>query len=272
METIVSYDNLLKHYEEMTSSVRCLCTAVTEIVGGQPADDKGLEQFVRYHLKLVDQVDVAHAIDRIRNTEVKDVTPDEGEVHEEKIYCVKALRHDIFGPYLGDWMIKACIKQAASRTGLFTRQRGSKGNFAEAGRVLAVGHSWRGSAADTGDWDAQQRLIHFYAGDEVDEVGEVEPNDANAPIPLPSKITSQLYWKEFRGRVNGPSGAVSILHHSECVPAGAKFSFEFRFVRGKLSQSEMEDVLAMMTNMGIGSARSLERGKFRIDEARIKLD
>jgi hypothetical protein len=63
---------------------------------------------------------------------------------------------------------------------------------------------------------------------------------------------------------------VSIVHRSECVPPGSRFAFEFRFMPVKeLTDDALRDVLSMVQNVGVGSARALERGKFRIDYAEI---
>ena len=74
------------------------------------------------------------------------------------------------------------------------------------------------------------------------------------------------------GRVPSPQGPVSIIHRSECAGPGTRFAWEFRYMPVKeLTQSAVEDLLAMMMIVGLGSARSLERGKFRIETAEIEM-
>jgi hypothetical protein len=123
---------------------------------------------------------------------------------------------------------------------MFVQLRGTKGNFAEAGRVRA----WKYSLLEPD----HPNLIFVR-------------NSANAPC--------HTYYKEFMGRVQTPQGQASIIHHSECIEPGSRFAFEFRFMAGKVKEEDMRDVLAMCMIVGLGSARSLERGKFSIDYAEI---
>lgn len=237
----LTFDDLNNRYEELSSFVRCDCVLATELVGGQPADEDGVRQFVTHHLKIADPIEAENAVKRILHEEVQNVTPSEGEIPEGKVYGLRAVRRSQYGPYLGDWMIKAAIKQAASRLGIFQQSRGSKGNFAEAGRVRAVGDSLQDNE--------NPQLVYM----------------RNCVGP------AKTFHKEFMGRVQTPQGPVSIIHQSECVEPGSRFSFEFRFMKGKLKEEDLRDVLAMMMIVGLGSARSLERGKFRIEHAEIEL-
>lgn len=237
----LTFEDLNERYEELTAFARCECVLATEMVGGQPADERGIRQFVTHHLGITDAKEAEAAIKRILHEEVANTTPPEGELPEGKVYGLRALRRTEHGPYIGDWMIKAAIKQAASRLDIFKTIRGTKGNFAEAGRVRA----WKDSLQD----EANPNLVYLRNG-----VG-----------------AAKTFHKEFMGRVQTPQGAVSIIHQSECVEPGSRFAFEFRFPKGKLKQEDVRDVLAMMMIVGIGSARSLERGKFRITNADVEL-
>jgi len=236
----LNFDDLQQAYENKTAVVRCECTFSTECVGGQPADEEGVKQFVKYHLKIEDEQEQAKAVQRILTEELQDVRPEEGEVEENKVYGLRSLRRTKSGPYLGDWMIKACIKNAASRLEIFKTIRGSKGNFAEAGRVRA----WKYSLQES----EHPNLIFVR-------------NSLDQPC--------HTYHKEFMGRVQTPQGQASIIHHSECIEPGSRFAFEFRFMPGKVKEEDMRDVLAMTMVVGLGSARSLERGKFSIDYAEV---
>jgi len=71
------------------------------------------------------------------------------------------------------------------------------------------------------------------------------------------------------GRVHSPSGAKSIVHDSEVVPAGYRFAFELRVPRERLTEDQIAQVCACMQVVGLGSARSMERGKFRVDQLTI---
>jgi len=238
----VTFEDLEQRYEELTASIHCECVLATEMVGGQPAGEEGVRQFVAHHLKLTGD-EAEKAVKRILHEELESVTPPEGEIPEGRVYGLRSLRRTEHGPYLGDWMIKACIKVAASRLNIFQTMRGTKGNFAEAGRVRA----WKYSLADT----AHPNLVYL--------------RNSGDSVPAHS------YHKEFMGRVQTPKGPVSIIHQSECAEPGSRFAFEFRFPKGKLKEEDLKDVLAMMMIVGIGSARSLECGKFRITNAEINL-
>lgn len=235
-----SLSDLEDAYQERTAVVRCECTFSTEAVGGQPADEEGVRQFVVHHLGITDEAEREKAVHRILTEELQDVRPAEGEVEESKLYGLRSLRRTKSGVYLGDWMIKACIKNAASRLEIFKQIRGTKGNFAEAGRVRA----WKYSLQEP-----EHPNFIFVR------------NSADQPC--------HCYHKEFMGRVQTPAGQASIIHHSECIEIGSRFAFEFRFIPGKVREEDMRDTLAMTMVVGLGSARSLERGKFSIDYAEI---
>lgn len=242
--TTYNADDLTRRYQELTAIVRCDCVAVTEIVGGQPADEKGVRAFVQHHLHLVGE-EAEKATARILREELgeKDVPAPEGELTEKLVYGLYALRRTELGVWVGDWMLKACFKQAATRLNLFREVKGSKGDFAEAGQVVAAG----GSLLEA----AHLNRIYLLAPDGMRPV--------------------ETYWDEIRGKVSTPQGSKSIIHHSECVPVGTRFSWEMRFLSGRVVEEDIRDVLALMMVVGLGSARSLERGKFRIEQAEINL-
>jgi hypothetical protein len=241
--TTVTFDQLNQHYENYTSMVRCECVFATELVGGQPADEAGIRAYVKHHLKLENE-EAEAAVQRILHEEIENTTPPEGEIPEGKLYGLRAIRKDEEGwPYLGDWMIKAAIKVATSRLFIFQQLLGSKGGFAEAGRV----RGWQYSAH-------KEHPNFVYLCNQT----------ADGP--------AHTYFKEFMGRVTTAKGPMSIVHQSECVPPGSRFAFEFRFMTAKdLKQDHIESMLALLMIVGVGSARSLECGKFRIEKAEIEM-
>src|SRR5262249_43016011 len=106
-----SFNDLTERYENMTSSVRCDCVVATELVGGVPADEKVIRMFAEHHLGIKDEVERDAAVKRILKEEVgeRDITPELGEIKEKQVYGVNVVRRTEIGPFLGDWMIKACI-------------------------------------------------------------------------------------------------------------------------------------------------------------------
>jgi hypothetical protein len=73
------------------------------------------------------------------------------------------------------------------------------------------------------------------------------------------------------GRVSTPQGFKSITHESEICEAGTVFSWQMRFLPERVQEEDVRDIIALAMIVGLGSARALERGKFRILEATIDL-
>jgi hypothetical protein len=253
-----SASDLETRYQKFTASVTCRCTFVTELVGGQPAGDEQLKAFITHHLKIVDPVEAEKAFKRIKEKEIepeyeaahpfslaKIETDEPQKGHEElrelKVYGVNVIRKSEHGPWVGSWMPKACLKAAASRLNLFVEVRGTKGNMAEAGRVEP-----------------------FYESC-------IEPKIMDRIYVLNGNGPAPTYFKEIMGRVSGPQGSVSIVQHAECIAPGATFSFRFRFLPGKLTEEQVTDVFALAQNIGLGSAKALDRGKFKIEEMEIDM-
>jgi len=74
------------------------------------------------------------------------------------------------------------------------------------------------------------------------------------------------YFNAFRGRVQSPQGSKSIVNDAECVAPGSRFAFEFRFYPSRIKADDMADIFASAMVIGLGSCKSFERGKFRINE------
>lgn len=242
-----TFDDLRGRYERMTASIVCSCDFATELVGGQPADDSGLRAYVQHQLKIEDPDEIERAVARINDEEIGERPVawewaeggnGTGEIAEKETYGVHVIRRTERGPFLLSHMVQACIKQAASRLKLTIEYRGAKGNIGEAGRVFASGVSLV-------DKDRPERIY----------------------LIAPDGSPAATYWKDFRGRVNTPQGAKSIIHHSECAPPETRFEFEFRFLLGEMTSDDIADMVAMAMNQGIGSARSLGCGRFRMQTA-----
>lgn len=242
--TSFSYEDLAKRYEELTGVVKCHCVFATDLVGGQPAHEDGIEAYVKHHLKL-EGPEAEEAVKRILREEVgeTDVPAAEGELQEKKVYGVNALRRTPLGPFLGNWMVKAAVKQAASRLNIFRSNRGSKGDFAEAGQVTAIGPS-------------------LLEPEHPERIYLLSP-DGTAP--------ATTRWESFMGRVSTPQGFKSITHESEICEAGTLFSWQMRFLPERVQEEDVRDIIALAMIVGLGSARALERGKFRILQATIDL-
>jgi hypothetical protein len=245
MKASFSFEELTKSYEGKTAVIRCECELATEIVGGVPASADGLRAFAKHHLGIVSEKELDEAVERMQKEEIgeRDVTPELGELSEKMKYGINVIRRDENGPWIGDWMVKAHYKQAASRLKIFVEYRGSKGDFAEAGRVKAVGISLV-------DQNHPERI---YLRDES------------------GKRLAKTYFREFRGRVQTPQGPMSIIQNSECCAPGTRFAFEYRVLPGALKISDLKDVVAMGMTVGLGSAKALECGKYRVLKCDIEV-
>ena len=230
-------------YAAYSGSAIAVCRLTREIVGGQPATDEGIRAFAEHHLHIPeDKLD--EVVARIKGEEIgeRERTPPNGEVKEKESYGLNVLRHSTFGPWIGDWQIKAALKQAASRVGLFVAKRGTKGDIAEMGKVSAHGISLHG----------REFQIHLI--------------DAKTD----SAAASTMY-QNFKGRVNTPSGAKSIVNDAECAPIGSRFSFRFQWFDAKLTEADVVSIFSALTVIGLGSAKSLERGKFDIESLDVEM-
>ncbi len=264
-----SYDDLNKKFEAMTVACHIEAVTTTRIVGGLPASEEGLRAFIKYQMGLTgDEADealrsiVTHEFGKPLGTKQyitlptgagsKTITtePEEQEntpvleLAEVQTSSVNLIRRDEYGSYLGDWMLKANLKAAASRVGLFVAVKGVKGDMAEMGRVRATGTS-------AVDLPGSYNLNRIYLRDAKGKPVKTEMD-------------------YLRGRVNTPSGPNSIITLAETCPPGAHVSFEFRFFDGaKVSDDDIADIFAAAMNIGWGSAKSWECGKFRIEKLTV---
>ena len=245
----LEFQDLADRYNDtLTSSITASCAFVTPMAGGVPAGIDGLRLFVTHHLGITDEAEAEKATQRIMKEEIGDraVPSAEGEIQERMTYGVNVIRRTPRGPWIGTWMVKACLKVAASRLDIFREKRGSKGDMVEAGRVSPYGIS---------------------ALDPPEDVEGCKRIYLIGPDDQPATTT----FEEFKGRVNSPKGSVSIVHHSECVPAGTRFEFQFQFLSGKIKEDDLKDMAALSMIVGLGSVKALDLGKFRINWADLEM-
>ncbi len=259
---ILTTDETRSRYERMTGVARVYIRFTTDVVGGVPADDDAIRAFVEHHYHLTGE-DADKAVLRIKSEELgeKKIDAPEGQLDERMTYGLTQVRHSSWGPYLGNWMVKACIKVAASRLQTFTKYRGSKGAMVEMGRVLAIGgslHSVTKHVVSFGDSECEDdaNLIHLY----------VIGNDSGSSQPYPAPTE----YRTFRGRVSTPSGSMSIVGDKEYALPGCRAAFEFRYYRdGKITDDCVADIISSMGVIGLGSAKAFECGKFIVERAEI---
>jgi hypothetical protein len=143
--------------------------------------------------------------------------------------------------------LKALLKQAASRLGLFKMKGkvGSKGDLAEMGTILAHGPSLK-------DPDKPWRI---FLREGCDEKAEKDHPD------LKKALTR---FEVIKGCVGTPSGKRSICHHTEIAPEGTVLEFEIRWPPKKLNTKDMAMVVAGTLSIGLGSCLSMGFGKFEV--------
>ncbi|MHA2068814.1 MAG: hypothetical protein ACXABY_31010 [Candidatus Thorarchaeota archaeon] len=232
--TKISAQTLESTYHDLTMSIEAECEFLTSVVGGQPADDKGLEAFCKHHLGLTDE-EIPAAIARIKDEEIGERDLEAaGELKERESYAVNIIRRDKSGPWLGSWQIKACIKCACTRLGIFMGKKGSKGDLSHLGRVVPIGDSIKSDFLDR---------VHVY---------------------LPDGTPVETSFQTFMGCVNSPQGRNSIVHDSEVIQPGARFAFSLQVPPRYYSNKDIQLIFSVIGQIGIGSVKALERGKFRV--------
>lgn len=240
--TQYSTKDLRTTFEAGTALATVNARLLNEYVGGQPADEKGLRAYVVHHLGLEGE-EAEKAVKRILVEEVgeKDVTPEQGEIAEKQTYGLSVVRKDEFGPYVGDWQIKAAIKAVCTRLDLFKTagKIGLKGDVAELGEVRSFGTSIK---------NGSPFHIHF-----IDQATGQPP---------------KVGYLRLRGKVHTPQGAMSIVGDHETIPAGTEFSFALRVLNKRVKEADLVQIFSYLGTAGLGSARSLQYGRFEI----MKLD
>lgn len=240
-----SFDDLTKRYQKRCKRAHAKCVLVRALVGGVPAAEDDLRAYIKHYLKPKPEAGQTQAqaeesaFQRIMAEELGEraVEIGTGEIQQKLVNQLNVVRKDKHGPWLGDWMIKACLKASASRIGLYKDKRGTKGDMAEMGQVRALGISL-----------LNKPLPH--------QIYFVGPEGKGATIR----------YEQFRGQIISPQGPKSIITDAEVVPEGSQFEFEFRFADGKISNDDVGDIFAVAMTIGLGSAKSFERGKFKIDK------
>lgn len=256
--SVVLFEELLDVYAGMTRTVSCECELATEMLGGVPAGEKELATYVKHALRL-EGTEALNAIERIRDVELNQVKSveivekaekeaSEGDLEEKQTIGVNLIRRDAHGPWIGDWMIKACLKAAASRVGLFVAKRGVKGDIAELGQVMGIGVSKAPPEIPTGLFSGSRIYLRDSSGEK------------------PAATDFQI----LRGSVSTPKGRTSIHVKSEFVPVGSRFDFSVMFHKGRITDKDIKEIFAAAMVIGVGSAKAFEKGKFRINKLTIE--
>ena len=215
-----------------------------QFVGGQPAKEEGVRAFVQHQALISpDTPEFEAMVQRILKEEIgdKEKSPEGAELQESSTYGVNVIRHSVAGPYIAAHQIQACIKQAASRLGLFMAKRGAKGDLAELGTVRAVDSSL---ADESRPW-------------------EIALTQSGAAAHTSFQLLS--------GSVSTPMGRKSIQYHAEMADEGSEFAFEIHWPATKIRGKDMGLILAAATQIGLGSCLSLGFGRWEVLDATIEI-
>jgi len=231
--------DLEQRYRDYTASATAQCTLIRDLTGGQPASDDGIKAYIEHQMGIVDPATIQVIFSQIKGHEIQMEHVNGEELDEQQVYNLNVVRKDEFGPWLGDWMAKACLKSAASRIGIWKSKPGAKGDMAEMGEIKAVGISLLSVP-----W-------HIYLRNPT----------GDGP--------AETWFDVLRGRVSTPQGMKSIMTSVEKIRAGARFAFQLRYVPGRITIDDMASIFAAAGHIGLGSAKSFECGRFRVDDLEI---
>ena len=127
-------------------------------------------------------------------------------------------------PYISDYQVKALLKQAANRLKITKKKRGSKQDITD-GLFMSP---------------------------------EIFLSDGNNEIKTP------LPTEDFCGHVSTPQGKRSILKASEYVEK-ATVEFQLKLIKTSvMSHQDVVDCFLLGQEIGLGSNRSFEKGKFDV--------
>ncbi len=240
-----TYEHLKDYYNALTTTVTAECRLVTMMAGGVPSTEEGVRAFVIHQMR-VPKADVEETVKQILSHELvgSRITPPEGELEETVDRGVNLIRRDTIGPWLGDWMIKACLKAAASRVGLFKTKIGTKGDMAEMGSITPVGIS----AGSNGTGSERRIYLRDSSGQKA----------------------AQTTLEFFRGKVSSLQGSNSIVNLAEVAPIGTRFDFKFQFAQGRITNDDIGRIFGCAMTIGLGSCKAFEMGKFAINRLVIQ--
>jgi len=272
-----THEDFVRMLEKDREKIIIRAVFVRDHIGGVPATERGLHDFIAHQMKIDPRFDIkpkydrfgrlllgkptsqefVDAFNRLSEDELEVSRIDEDKIEkavarpgeelvETKVYGVKCIRCDEFGPFMLDHMIKAAFKCAATRINLYTERSGSKGDVQELGTVMAHGDSLQNPERP---WQIYLR------------------KDGKPAV---------TGYTRLQGRVTTAQGSRSIQYDAETAFEGTEFSFEFRWLRTKMGSgwvrkvaraADILNVFSKAWEIGLGSARSMSYGRWHFIEA-----
>lgn len=197
--------------------------------------------------KYIEAVFRAKEDDETYNHVAQDALPERNEekdeAQEKKDISTTGFRIDDRGLYLADFQLKAMMKQGGSMLNLTTSKRGTKSTLGEGMFVKGL---LSGELTDN--------KIYFQ--------------------PIRQKPDG---YEDFAGNVNTRQGNRSILRRCDYVEKPT-IQFQIWVLENRIAKtgkaltvSDLRSILELGQELGIGSCRSLEKGKFNLVQFEILL-
>lgn len=213
------------------------------VYGGVPQSKDLLDKYIEavFGAKEGDETYNHVAKDALPNGEQTDESNDKDEAQEKKDISSTGFRSDDKGLYLADFQIKALIKQGGSMLDLTISKRGTKSTLGEG--LFVKGYL---------DGELTNNKIYFQ--------------------PIREKPDG---YEDFAGNVRTRQGSRSILKRCDYVEKPiVQFQLwilENRVAKtgNKLTVNDLKSILELGQELGIGSCRSLEKGKFNLTQFEI---
>jgi len=201
----------------------------SKCLGGLPKTEDLLDRYIEAKFEGAKPNSETHDhVSRDIDTEEKAET--------DKKTSMNGFRQDEVGIYVGDYQVKAMMKQAGSLLGLTTKKRGTKSTLGEALFVKGMLDS-----------ELTGRQLYFQ-----DDSGEVVA-EPDGHIDIAGRV-----WAGGR-----PQSIINRYDYTE----GRTVKFQLwvlkvRLKDKKLNTDDLRDILEFGQEVGLGSGRSQEHGKY----------
>jgi hypothetical protein len=194
------------------------------LFGGVPIEPKAIKKYYKDYLNVSDEIlDQTLKAMQAPYEKKGDGTEELEEKNEAGVY---GFRRDEEGPYIRDFMVKACVFHAAS-TAHFTKKIKFLKNQLKEGLVILPAK------------------IRFYRNNKV----LVRPDE--------------LF--RVQGRVSSPAGFRQIVTWKEAIHNAPTIKFKIRYLdTGIIVPELLKSIMEVAEQVGIGSLKSQDAGKFTV--------
>lgn len=275
----INIKKVTQKINNLMCTVRFEIQFVTPCVGTQPVTDNGLMHYVATYLKIPGGIyngrkqlvgleadsEAEKVFNRIKHDEIgkRGENLEDGELNNERVYAINVIRRDEFGHFLMSNMIKAAYKVSATRMGLFSQYRGSKGDVSEWGVVRAAGYSFRNKT----------RPRHIYlVGPDGEPITTHYETIRGTVVTQSGKRSIQTEYEITDGHGDMTdeeyAAAAELTEDAESLNTGrgakACFDITWKTSRGKIDAELMTQMVCGSAINGLGGCRSMGYGRFVI--------